>query len=550
MKLTNETDSSSSNPCPETKQKHREGSKSSQAVSKGTRKTHETQRAMSTTPNRNKSKTPKQSENREGETHERSWTTAITEHDFGSGTLRQGRGDFRESSHANPSYAPHTTAAHGRPMQNMDSKATSSTEGNARQAQLQAWLGSLYPSAQVYPGNPTAARQPMETTPAQVDPRNPSFEEDILNHVRTYSPFTTYIRALPTESPIERNDSAVDREAPMGPPMVDAPPGYMVPEGYAPSDRAAPGRPAAERLQHQDVSYQPPFSGMQQYPRMTQVVGQDGKAYYMIPAAELYPRGAEQRMYASTQGVGGQQFARSSQGNDAQPNSISEEVDRRQRDWHPTGMAPTQETHAQAPSARGQSHNMPVVVKTTRKRNTPDTSERCHCKKSQCLKMYCVCFAQGVFCKDNCQCADCHNKMEFLENVNHAKMEIKRKNPRAFESKLVKVFVGSSGSMQMSDTEPNWEAMQHKIGCKCSRTKCMKKYCECYRANVPCSLRCVCVDCRNPFGQAGVTHDGQSIRMVPVAATKPHDRAHSTGLEFIMQRSLSPTPPPEATERG
>eukprot|EP00236_Picocystis_salinarum_P002650 CAMPEP_0183829296 /NCGR_PEP_ID=MMETSP0807_2-20130328/3233_1 /TAXON_ID=88271 /ORGANISM="Picocystis salinarum, Strain CCMP1897" /LENGTH=499 /DNA_ID=CAMNT_0026074503 /DNA_START=57 /DNA_END=1556 /DNA_ORIENTATION=+ len=493
---------------------------------------------------------PKQSNQQEGATHERSWTTAITEHDFGSGTPRQERGDYRDSSRANPSHAPHATAAHGRLMQNMASNAASSREGNARQAQLQAWLGSVYPSAQVYPGNPTAVRQPTETSAVQVDPRNPSFEEDILNHVRTYSPFSTYIRALPSESPTERNDSAVEREALMGPPMVDAPPGYLVPEGFAPTDQAAPVRPAPDRLQNQDVSYQPPFPGMQQYPRMTQVIGQDGKAYYMIPAAELYPHGLEQRMHASTQRSGGQHFARLSQGDDAQSNSIIEQVDHRQRDWHPTGMAPAQETHAQAPSTGRQALNMPVVEKTTRKRNTPDASECCHCKKSQCLKMYCVCFAQGVFCKDNCQCIDCHNKMEFLENVNHAKMEIKRKNPRAFESKLVKVSVGSSGSMPMGNTEPNWEAMQHKIGCKCSRTKCMKKYCECYRANVPCSLRCVCVDCKNPFGQAGVTHDGQSIRMVPVAATKPHDRAHSTGLEYFVQRSLSPTPPSEATERG
>eukprot|EP00894_Picocystis_sp_ML_P004893 jgi/Pico_ML_1/55410/g1098.t1 len=103
-------------------------------------------------------------------------------------------------------------------------------------------------------------------------------------------------------------------------------------------------------------------------------------------------------------------------------------------------------------------------------------------------------------------------------------MEIKRKNPHAFESKLVKVFVGS-GSVARGEPEMNWEAMQHKIGCKCSRT-------------------------RNPFGQAGMTHDGQSIRMVPVATAKPHDRAHSTGLEYIVRASASPTPPPHESEGG
>lgn len=308
-------------------------------------------------------------------------------------------------------------------------------------------------------------------------------------------------------------------------------------------------RPDAERLQSQDVSYPQQFQAMQRYPRMTQVVAQDGRAYYMIPAAEMYPHEVENRAYASTGGTEGQHFAQPDQRNNAPARAAMEPVEQHPGDWHPGKEASNPETHAQALSAQAHARSGTSGGRTPRKRNAPDTSERCHCKKSQCLKMYCVCFAQGVFCKDDCQCADCHNKVEFLENVSHAKMEIKRKNPHAFESKLVKVFVGS-GSVARGEPEMNWEAMQHKIGCKCSRTRCMKKYCECYRASVPCSLRCVCVDCRNPFGQAGMTHDGQSIRMVPVATAKPHDRAHSTGLEYIVRASASPTPPPHESEGG
>jgi hypothetical protein len=32
----------------------------------------------------------------------------------------------------------------------------------------------------------------------------------------------------------------------------------------------------------------------------------------------------------------------------------------------------------------------------------------CHCKKSQCLKLYCDCFANGAFCS-GCACLDCRN---------------------------------------------------------------------------------------------------------------------------------------------
>ncbi|XVF26641.1 hypothetical protein REPUB_Repub14bG0035400 [Reevesia pubescens] len=40
---------------------------------------------------------------------------------------------------------------------------------------------------------------------------------------------------------------------------------------------------------------------------------------------------------------------------------------------------------------------------------------------------------------------------------------------------------------------------RHKRGCKCKSSKCLKKYCECYRAKVGCSDGCRCEDCDNSF---------------------------------------------------
>ncbi|XP_068460026.1 spexin prohormone 2 isoform X3 [Clinocottus analis] len=42
----------------------------------------------------------------------------------------------------------------------------------------------------------------------------------------------------------------------------------------------------------------------------------------------------------------------------------------------------------------------------------------CHCTRSQCLKLYCECFANGVMCS-NCDCSNCHNNAE--HEVNHLK---------------------------------------------------------------------------------------------------------------------------------
>ena len=41
------------------------------------------------------------------------------------------------------------------------------------------------------------------------------------------------------------------------------------------------------------------------------------------------------------------------------------------------------------------------------------------------------------------------------------------------------------------------DGQEHLTGCHCKRSACLKKYCECYTAQVACSDRCRCIDCRN-----------------------------------------------------
>ena len=103
---------------------------------------------------------------------------------------------------------------------------------------------------------------------------------------------------------------------------------------------------------------------------------------------------------------------------------------------------------------------------------TPNKSSYCKCTNSKCIKSYCPCYHSSKGCSDKCNCINCENK-QF--NINKS-LKIKTRN---------------------------------EIICNCITSKCLKGYCECYKAGIKCGDLCRCCDCLNMNDNLGERNEGK-----------------------------------------
>lgn len=97
----------------------------------------------------------------------------------------------------------------------------------------------------------------------------------------------------------------------------------------------------------------------------------------------------------------------------------------------------------------------------------------CMCKKSKCLKLYCECFSKERYCF-GCYCGGCSNTPRNDAERERMISIIKTRNPTAFTPRV-----------------------KTTVECKCKRSACLKKYCECFLHGAFCTETCQCKACKN-----------------------------------------------------
>jgi len=144
-------------------------------------------------------------------------------------------------------------------------------------------------------------------------------------------------------------------------------------------------------------------------------------------------------------------------------------------------------------------------------------AKSCNCRKTNCLYLYCECFAAGQLCGPLCKCSGCKNTKDNERGRKKAQNARLARNRQAFAPKFRQ--------------DPDGSRYSHTRGCNCRRSNCVKKYCECFNAGVSCTGACKCEDCEND-GRALYMQDLGLVDWVLPGGREP--TCSAVGVETVL----------------